>query len=144
MRVILKLFGGIIMYNTKQKQILIDYFIKNSDKHYSIKEITDAVSDYKIGKSTVYRLIDKMTKDGSVRRFNGNDGKSVLYQYIGNNHGCDKHFHLKCTKCGLLIHLECEYMNRFNKHIEADHKFEIDNSKTLIYGICSNCNERCV
>ena len=130
------------MYNTKQKQILINYFIRNANKHYSINEITDAVSGDKIGKSTVYRLIDKMTKEGTVRRFNGNDGKSVLYQYTGNNHECDKHFHLKCTKCGILIHLECEYMNSFNKHIEADHKFEIDNSKTLIYGICSNCNER--
>ena len=130
------------MYNTKQKQILTDYFSKNNDKHYSIKEITEAVSDMNIGKSTIYRLIDKMTKDGSVRRLNGNDGKSVLYQYLGNSHECNKHFHLKCTKCGLLIHLECEYMNTLNEHIEESHKFEIDNSKTLIYGICSSCNER--
>ena len=130
------------MYNTKQKQILIDYFSKNTDKHYSIKEITDAVSDMNIGKSTVYRLVDKMTKDGSVRRFNGEDGKSVLYQYLGDFHECNKHFHLKCTKCGLLIHLDCEYINKLNEHIEEKHNFEIDNSRTFLYGICSSCNER--
>lgn len=128
------------MYNTKQKQILIDYFKKNTNKHYSIKEITEAVSKDNIGKSTIYRLIDKMTEDGSIRRFRGN-GKSVLYQYVGQHHECDSHFHLKCVKCGLLVHLECEYMSSLNKHINEHHKFDIDTSKTIFYGMCSNCQK---
>lgn len=130
------------MYKTKQKQILINFFIKNPNRQYSIKEITDSISINGIGKSTVYRLIDKMTEDGTIRRFSGNDGKSVLYQYIGEHRECNNHFHLKCIKCGLLIHLECEYMTDLNKHIEEHHKFEIDNAKTVLYGLCSNCNEK--
>ncbi len=129
------------MYNTRQKQILIDFFNKNTDKHYSIKEITDAVADNKIGKSTVYRLIEKMTGDGYIRRFRGKDGKSVLYQYVGENHECDRHFHLKCTECGLLIHLECKYIAELNKHINIHHRFNIDTSKTILYGLCSSCAE---
>ena len=35
-----------------------------------------------------------------------------------------------------------EYINTLNEHIEESHNFEIDNSRTLIYGICSSCNER--
>ncbi len=129
------------MYNTKQKQILIDYFKKNADKHYSIKEISDAISQKGIGKSTVYRLIDKMTADGSIRRFRGNDGKSVLYQFIGEHHECNSHFHLKCLECGLLVHLDCEYMSSLNKHINEHHSFDIDTSKTILYGMCSTCQK---
>lgn len=130
------------MYKTKQRQILIDFFKKNNNKQYSIKEITDSVSNNDIGKSTVYRLIDKMTEDGSIRRFRGINGKSVLYQYVGEQHECDSHFHLKCVKCGLLVHLECDYMNSLNKHIEEHHKFEIDSSKTILYGLCSECDRK--
>ena len=129
------------MYNTRQKRILIDFFSKNTDKHYSINEIADAISKDNIGKSTIYRLIEKMTEDGSLRRFRG-DGKSVLYQYVGKHNECDNHFHLKCVKCGILVHLECGYITTLNSHIEEHHKFEIDTSKTIFYGICSNCNER--
>ncbi len=129
------------MYNTKQKQILIDFFLKNTDKHHSINEIADAVSKDNIGKSTIYRLIGKMTADGSVRQFRGN-GKSVLYQYAGKQHECDSHFHLKCVECGLLVHLECDYMTSLNHHIEKHHKFEIDTTKTILYGICSECRKK--
>lgn len=130
------------MYNTKQKQVLTDYLSKNTDKHFSIKEITDAFSKSNIGKSTIYRLIDKMSKDGTVRRFRGNDGKSVLYQYIGEHNECNTHYHLKCTDCGQLIHLNCEYISSLNEHINQHHKFSIDTSKTILYGVCSKCNER--
>lgn len=130
------------MYNTKQKKILLDYFKKNIDKHYSIKEITEEISDNNIGKSTVYRLIDKMTEEGTLRRFRGNDGKSVLYQYVGEHHECNGHFHLKCIECGLLIHLECDYMSSLNNHIKKHHNFDIDTSKTILYGICTGCKNK--
>ena len=129
------------MYKTKQKQILINFLKENTDKHFSIKEITDAVSNKNVGKSTIYRLIDKMTDDGSIRRFRGNNGKSVLYQYIGNYSECNSHFHLKCTKCGILIHLNCEHITSLNQHINKHHQFDIDTGKTILYGTCSACKE---
>ena len=129
------------MYKTKQKQILISFFEQNIDKQYSIKEITDAISKKSIGISTIYRLINKMSKDGLIRRFRGKDGKSVLYQYIGEHNECKGHFHLKCNECGILIHLNCDYINSFNNHINKHHKFDIDMSETILYGICSNCKK---
>lgn len=129
------------MYNTKQKQTLKDFFKNNKDKQYSINEITNAISQNSIGKSTIYRLIDKMTEEGSIRRFRG-DGKSVLYQYVGEHHECDSHFHLKCVDCGLLVHLECDYMSSLNKHINEHHKFDIDTSKTVLYGLCLDCKTK--
>ena len=129
------------MYNTKQKQTLINFFKNNNDKQYSIKEITDALTPSNVGKSTIYRLIDKMTEEGCIRRFRGS-GKSVLYQYVGEHHECDSHFHLKCVECGLLIHLECDCMSTLNEHINEHHKFKIDTSKTILYGLCSHCRQK--
>ena len=128
------------MYNTKQKQTLINYFNKNINKHYTIKEIVENVSLYKIGESTVYRLINKMTEEGTIRRFRGK-GKNVLYQYVGDHRECDNHFHLKCTECGLLVHLDCEYIHSLNKHINEHHKFDIDSAQTIFYGVCSDCRK---
>lgn len=129
------------MYNTKQKQTLIDFLKKNKNKHFSIKEISQYVTENRIGKSTIYRLIDKMTAEGSIRRFRGNDGKSVLYQYIGDSDECNGHFHLKCTSCGLLIHLDCKHITYLNEHINEHHQFTIDIGKTILYGLCSKCKK---
>lgn len=128
------------MYNTKQKQALTEFFMQNNNRQYSAKEIAENMCAYaKIGKSTVYRLIDKMVSDGTLRRFRGADAKSVVYQYTGQNHECDSHFHLKCVNCGTLIHLECDSVSVLNQHIFTHHGFEVDPVKTVFYGLCKTC-----
>ncbi len=131
------------MYNTKQKQLLINFFAENNNKQFSTKEINEYLcSKNKIGQSTVYRLISGLVEDGTIRRFRGSNAKSVVYQYVGSNHQCDKHFHLKCIECGLLIHLDCEHMEDLNSHINTEHNFDIDISKTILYGMCKACKEK--
>ena len=130
------------MYRTKQMEILIDYFERNPDKQYSAKEITEKICDNNsVGKSTVYRLINKLVNEGSIRRFRGDNAKSVVYQYVGRHRECDRHFHLKCVNCGLLVHLDCSYMKNFNEHIYSHHKFSIDASKAVLYVICEKCSQ---
>ncbi|MBQ1555500.1 MAG: transcriptional repressor, partial [Clostridia bacterium] len=53
--------------------------------------------------------------------------------------GCDRHFHLKCTACGRIIHLDCGFMSEFEKHIGEHHGFRVDNARTVIYGLCEAC-----
>ena len=130
------------MYNTKQKIFLIEFFKENPEKQYSAKEISKFLcNNHKIGESTVYRLISKLVNEKKIRRFRGENAKSVVYQYAGDNNQCDRHFHLKCTECGALIHLNCEHMDKLNGHINAHHNFDIDISKTVLYGLCKNCKK---
>ena len=130
------------MYKTRQKDCLTEFFKENPDRQYSAKEISDTVcKDNKIGKSTVYRLIEKMVNEGTLKRFRGEDAKSVLYQYVGIHNECNSHFHLKCTNCGILIHLECNSMIYIKEHIKLHHNFNVDVSKTIMYGVCSKCFE---
>jgi Fur family ferric uptake transcriptional regulator len=72
-----------------------------------------------------------------VRRYNL-EGEAC-YQYIDESGGCREHFHLKCEKCGTLIHLECAVLNDTADHVRREHRFEINPFKTVFYGICKNC-----
>ncbi len=126
-------------YKTKQKNSLIGFLKANHSRQFSINEICEAVKSNGIGKSTVYRNISHLCEEGAVRRFRGEGGKSVLYQYVGKDSGCDSHFHLKCTACGRLIHLDCKDVMRLKAHINAHHNFSIDIAHTVFYGLCGGC-----
>lgn len=128
------------MYNTKQKKQLADFFKNNTSKQLSVNEIVMGICQNGSGKSTVYRLISKMVEDGTLIRLRGDDGKSILYQYAGEETGCAEHFHLKCTECGKLIHLDCDLFDKVGNHIKDEHQFIIDTRKTVLYGLCTDCN----
>ncbi len=127
-------------YQTKQKQLVLNFLVSNPHTQFSAKEIAEQVKEQaQIGESTVYRLIKKLTESGEIRRFSGKDVKSVVYQYAGGNGHCHEHFHLKCTDCGEFIHLDCKLMKSFEEHCAAHHGFMIDPMKTVFYGLCSAC-----
>ncbi len=145
MRVILKLNGEKFMkaeYNTKQRLVLIDFLKKNNSRQFSINEIANAVSGSGIGKSTVYRNISRMVTDGELRRFRGADGRQVLYQYVGQDGGCNAHFHLKCNSCGKLQHIDCQSIMCIPRHISAHHDFSVDIGNTVFYGLCGSCKRK--
>lgn len=127
-------------YNTKQKQLIIDYLKDNSDKCLTVFDIKKHFekSNIEIGQTTIYRCLDLLEKDNKVVKYVNSDCSS--YQYIEDD--CHLHFHLKCIKCGNLIHLDCLELEKLESHIKGEHKFQIDNSKTIIYGICKICIER--
>ena len=127
-------------YNTKQKQIIYRFFEENREKQFSAKEIFESLKDdAEIGESTVYRLIKTLTDDGAIRRFNGKNTKSIVYQFAGKNEHCHEHLHLKCSDCGELIHLDCELSKEFEEHMGKHHGFLIDPIKTIFYGTCMEC-----
>ena len=134
-------FGGVMRknYNTRQKQLILSCLKDNKNISVDVFDIVKflALNDIRIGVSTIYRYLDLLEEDGSVKKFT--DGKSARYQYIDKN-SCPHHYHLKCNSCGKLIHLECDCMNELNDHISSSHGFVVDNSKTVIYGKCKECS----
>ena len=57
-------------------------------------------------------------------------------------HHCEEHLHLQCVKCGKIIHLECEFMDEISEHILKDHGFELQCKNSILYGMCSACQEK--
>ncbi len=129
-------------YNTKQKRSILQLLEDNNDRQFSCDEITEALKNNgtPVGKTTVYRYLDILEKNGQVRKYTDTVSKISLYQYIDKKLNCQEHMHLKCVCCGGLVHLGCEFMSEVGKHILEHHKFRVDNSKTVILGVCENCS----
>lgn len=131
-------------YKTKQKDQILDCLLKNKDRHITAEEIRNALNAEKafVGKTTVYRHLDKLVTQGVVRRYFIEERTSACYQYVEQSGMCNEHFHLKCLGCGQLFHLDCDYLGEIDSHIKDHHDFQVDHSKTVLYGQCVSCAER--
>lgn len=129
------------MYNTRQKEILLKFLRENSSEHITVQKICNFMNNAgtPMGTATVYRQLDRLVEQGFVRKYLLDGRSGACYQYTGNNSECCEHYHLKCTSCGKLIHLDCGFLNDINSHILEHHGFVVDNSKTVFYGQCCDC-----
>lgn len=129
-------------YNTSQKEKLIEFLMKNKEKHTNVQEISAYLRSEgtPVGTATIYRQLDSLVDSGVVRKFVIDGKTGACYQYIENEKNCREHFHLKCLCCGKLIHLECSQLTSISRHIAEHHGFEMDCSQTVFYGRCSECS----
>lgn len=129
------------IYKTRQRSQVLNCLIENKSKHLTADEIAGILKEQgnEVGKSTVYRTLEKLLEERSVRKYLCEEGKSACFQYVDSSENCHQHFHLKCVKCERLIHLECDYLSDLEQHIFEHHKFTVDNTKTVLYGVCEDC-----
>lgn len=123
-------------YNTRQRDEILDFFKRHRGKCYTAKEIILS-GEVNSGEATVYRTLSKLTNQGLLKRFT--DGDTGACYQLGETESCANHFHLKCEKCGRLIHIDCDVMLEMSRHIQESHNFIVDAGKTVIYGICNEC-----
>lgn len=126
-------------YNTEKKKLITAFLREHSERHFTVEEIADALASHGIAASTVYRNVAKLHEAGEVRRFETEGCDSFVYQYADLKQTCDSHYHLKCTKCGRLIHMECSKMDAVRDHIISEHDFIIGYGRSVIYGECASC-----
>lgn len=131
-------------YNTKQRTQVLDCLISNSEKHMTADEIVRRLEEQgvNVGKTTVYRTLEKLVTEGRVRKYISEEGKSACFQYVDDKGHCEQHFHLKCVECGKLIHLKCEHLTQLENHVFEHHRFRVDNTKTVLYGVCEECGKK--
>ncbi|MBQ7295011.1 MAG: transcriptional repressor [Clostridia bacterium] len=131
-------------YNTKQKKIIYNFLLQNKDRLMTCDEIADSLKaeGTPVGKATLYRFLDSLVSLGDARKLSNEDKKCAAYQLLDKEMNCKSHLHMKCTCCGELYHLGCEFMHSVGEHILNHHQFIIDNSKTVIYGVCKNCSAK--
>ncbi|MDR0624286.1 MAG: transcriptional repressor [Treponema sp.] len=128
-------------YATRQGKRILDYLESLGGRHVTVYEAARffAGEGEGIGQTTIYRHLEKLTEEGKLRKYILNDGKSACYQYVDDGAECREHFHLKCEKCGTLIHLECDVLKKIRRHIFKEHRFRINALKTVFYGRCEHC-----
>ena len=130
-------------YNTKQKAAIIKCVEDMNGKHFTVDSVCKQLSQSGevVGRTTVYRCLEKLTEEGALRKYTAAAGESACYQLV-NGHHCHEHFHLKCEKCGSLIHMECDELESIAEHIKSHHGFCLNPLKTVIYGVCEVCAEK--
>ncbi len=129
-------------YDTEQRRTLLKILTENTDKQFSVPELLTlcraASPEMKINPSTLYRLLARLVDEGKAERAASPDGQKLLYRYISSCE-CAEHIHLKCKKCGQILHLEDEEAE--NSLIAAMEKchFQLDEAQSLIVGVCEKC-----
>lgn len=128
-------------YNTKQSTEILSCLNENKERHMTAEDVylTLRQNGSGVGKTTVYRHLEKLYSDGVVRKYLSGDNQSACFQLAEQNENCHKHYHLKCTSCGKLIHAQCDFLNGLSEHILDEHDFTVDGEKTVLYGLCGEC-----
>ncbi len=130
-------------YKTKQRDMILEELKKQGSRHLTVDDVILILheSGNDVGKSTVYRYLEKLSQEGIVKKYTVDGERSVCYQYLHSHKACSNHYHLKCEKCGKLIHMECETVDRLAEHILEHHNFHLNGAKCVFYGVCENCTK---
>jgi Fur family ferric uptake transcriptional regulator len=129
-------------YHTRQGQVILDYMRTLGGGHVTVNQLVSyfaAVGETGISQTTIYRRLEKLLAQGTIRKYLLSDGEGACYQYVEDGPACREHFHLKCEVCGNLIHADCDLLDTINRHLLAEHDFQINALKTVLYGTCKKC-----
>lgn len=130
-------------YNTKARKVILEYLESRGSNTVSAQDIISHLSDtgISVNPATVYRYLNKLTAEHSVLKFVEDETQVSFYQFIGKEKSCDRHIHIKCIKCGKLIHLNCSFMHDITEHLYTNHGFTLQCEKSILYGICRECEK---
>ena len=128
-------------YHTRQQEEILKYLRSTEGTHHTALQIKEhfAQNQCAIGTATIYRQLEKLVSEGTVRKYALETGDSACYEFVENPQTCEKHFHCKCERCGNLIHLDCEELRQIRAHLLTAHGFQWNAGKTVFYGLCEQC-----
>ncbi len=130
-------------YNTKQREELLEYLQSVPGEHITVNDVCNHFMKCGsgVGVTTIYRQLEKMVNEGIVKKYVLDSSSAACFEYVDRETECNKSgcTHLKCTKCGKLIHLHCEDLKATEEHILLEHGFMVDTTRTVIYGLCEKC-----
>ena len=119
------------MRNTHQRDAILAY-LRSQRAHRSATEVYDAVRQEipNISLGTVYRNLGQLVELGKIITVETQD-KFVYYDgYV------KPHTHFVCRGCKCIFDFETEKV--FPREI-TDEGFEIENERTVYYGLCKSC-----
>ena len=128
-------------YETKHRLAILNYIVSLDGAHVTAAQIAAHFEKEAapIGKTTIYRHLDKLTESGMLRRYVTDGISGACYQHVEIREDCSNHLHLKCEDCGELLHLDCTALDDLNRHVSAKHAFQVNPMKTVLYGKCKAC-----
>lgn len=127
-------------YQTKQRNLLLDYFVNHTDESLSARQIADELDDEDISASAVYRNLAALEDEGMVKRSSKAGSREVFFQYLDDPE-CRKSIHLTCKICGRIIHMDDLSAKELIENVEKNLKFKVDKAETVLFGVCEDCSK---
>ncbi|OON98254.1 MAG: hypothetical protein ATN36_01090 [Epulopiscium sp. Nele67-Bin005] len=120
-------------YNTINRKIVLDFLQDNSDRFISIGDICNEFErcGRSINISTVYRLMDKLIKEGVITRHI--EDKKSYFRFVSEQ--CSSHLHMKCSVCGIVRHLPKDLLEALSDF----YGFKVEYERSIIQGVCTVC-----
>lgn len=107
-------------------------------KHLSAEDVYKALieADEDVGLATVYRVLTQFETAGLVTRHHFEGGHSV-FELTSVEH----HDHIVCNKCGKVEEFYDEIIEKQQRTIAKQHKFELTDHSLSLYGVCTDCQK---
>ncbi|CQR74019.1 Ferric uptake regulation protein [Sporomusa ovata DSM 2662] len=124
---------------TPQRQIILQVFIDNRDKHLSAEDVHNIVRQQAndIGLATVYRTLELLSELEILQKIDFGDGRS-RYE-INETSSPHHHHHLICLTCGRVIEFADDLMEDLENIIAENSNFSIVDHQVKFYGYCQEC-----
>ncbi|MBQ8974651.1 MAG: transcriptional repressor [Oscillospiraceae bacterium] len=130
-------------YKTRQREQMDRFLELSQGRHFTAADVCEFFKKHSVSCSvtTVYRRLDELIAQGRVKKYYIDDDRTAWFECVGICHSekPESCYHLKCRKCGRLIHLECDEIAEFEEHITKHHGFMVDPARTTFYGVCEKC-----
>ena len=123
-------------YNTRHKLQILKCFQEHAQDHLTVEQLRSLLNG-SVPLATIYRIVDNLVEEGFIHKYVVDQNAPACYQLSSED--CQNHFHLLCTGCGKVIHLNCHEVDHLISHIESEHGFSVDISRVNFYGKCSDC-----
>jgi Fur family ferric uptake transcriptional regulator len=128
-------------YTTKQGEAVLAYLRAQTGEHVTAARIAAhfAQNGAAIGRTTIYRQLDRLVREGRVQKYVVSETAAACYQYADGAACAGVHYHLKCDQCGELIHTREGVLPDIARDIQDGYAFEIDVNRTVFSGVCGGC-----
>jgi Fur family transcriptional regulator, ferric uptake regulator len=102
-------------------------------------EIEDALraGGRRIGRATVYRVLDELDGLGLVTRIEIGDGMTRFEAVFPD--GAQHHHHLVCDGCGKLTPFTDDELERTIRRVARRESFSINDHDVTLHGSCESC-----
>ena len=124
------------LHYTTQRALIVDEFIQ-ANTHLSAEELYGIVKQKEstIGQVTVFRTLKLLEEAGMANPVNFGD-KTVRYELSFET---GHHDHLVCTRCGKVIEVFDNKLEKRKEKICKEHEFTSSHHRLEIFGTCKAC-----
>lgn len=124
------------MKYSKQREEILEY-LKGVNTHPTAEEIYSNVrkKDSSISLGTVYRNLEKLSKNKEILRIGIANGKD---RFDGN---IECHYHAICDNCGKVLDIFIDYLKNIDEDIENLTGLKITTHDIIFHTICSDCKK---